>query len=74
MLVVICTAHGRIHTRPLNKSSHNYCCESNEEVKLVLQAEWAESVFEPSQIIVTYVLHEALKSKAMCKVETIGLT
>lgn len=70
MLMVICIAHGRSHTRPLNKSSHNYCCESNEEVK---EAEWAGGVLEPSWAIVTYG-QEALKSKAMCKTEASGLT
>lgn len=30
---------------------------------------WAESVFKPSEVNVTCVLHEALRSKAMCKVK-----
>lgn len=68
MLMVICTAHGRIHTRPLNRSSH-YCYESNEDVKLTLQAEWAESVFEPSQIIVTMSFLRPLKAKLCAKLK-----
>lgn len=54
---------------PWNRSRHGYCCESVEEVKLTLQGGWAERVFKPSEVNVTCVLHEALRSKSMCKVK-----
>lgn len=52
-----------------NRSRHGDCCELIEKLKLVLQGGWAERVFNPSEISVTCVLHEALRSQAMCKVK-----
>lgn len=59
-----CSVRGRIHVRPLK-----YCWESAEKVRFTLQGEWSESFFKPSEVSVTYVLHEALKSEAVCKVK-----
>lgn len=63
VLMMVCSVCGRIHVRPLK-----YCWESAGKVRLTLQGEWAESFFKPLEVSVSYVLLEALKSKAVCKV------